>query len=334
MDVISQFLDNIKQKTTNPFIGTLIGVWLVRNWELVYTLFNFDEGCLLADKKKFVWDYYQDKDIWVEFLTNFGYALAFLIIGYVFVIISRIIMNVVYHRIIPFLNSKTVSTLVVDNARFETVKKSRDDYFKKIGELEEERIQLEQKNSLLNSLNIELNQSKKITESDLLTAQNKLIVLEEENKNLKINNDTIINENTKLVGEVRSLTTDLNNLSSDIQKLLFNDKLNFNKDSKRYLTKNLSNENISLNFSENLVNVVSHLKFNNKLEDFIEKAFMIKSGRVDKSRISFKDISYYIENGLMERTLSISENEKSLNNVQYKLSDLGEIVLKYRAVFM
>lgn len=51
MKIFESFVDNIKQKTTNPFFGTLILVWLVRNWELIYTLFNFDKDWLLSDKK-------------------------------------------------------------------------------------------------------------------------------------------------------------------------------------------------------------------------------------------------------------------------------------------
>ena len=57
MDITSSFFDNIKDKTTNPFFGTLIFVWLVRNWDLVYTVFNFDSDCNLEDKKEFIRKY-------------------------------------------------------------------------------------------------------------------------------------------------------------------------------------------------------------------------------------------------------------------------------------
>ncbi len=34
--------DNVLQKTTNPFFGTLIAIWLVHNWQFIYTIFNFE----------------------------------------------------------------------------------------------------------------------------------------------------------------------------------------------------------------------------------------------------------------------------------------------------
>ena len=80
MRIIESFVDNIKQKTTNPFFGTLILVWLVRNWELVYTLFNFDNDCTLSDKKQFIRDYYVSKFFWKELLLNIGIALCLMIL--------------------------------------------------------------------------------------------------------------------------------------------------------------------------------------------------------------------------------------------------------------
>lgn len=335
MDVISHFLDNIKQKTTNPFIGTLIGVWLVRNWELVYTLFNFDDGCLLADKKKFVWDYYQDKDIWIEFLTNFGYALAFLIIGYIFIIISRIILNVVYHKIIPFLNSKTVSSLVVDNARFETVKKSRDEYFKKIGELEEERIQLEQKNSLLNSKNIELLGSISLKDSDLKELNNNLINLTNERNDLNKKNVELSEEKSKLIDDINSLIKNVGILTESDRKLLLNSNIDIKNDYYKYVKKVNSNTHISLSFSDEFVKAVNYLKENGKEKDFLEKAYNLQSGYsvIKKDLVKYNDVKNYITVGLIERVIpNLDKNESDSSNT-YKLTDLGKMVLKYRVVF-
>ena len=43
-DFLVSFKDNFKEKTRNPFLGTYLIVWLIRNWELIYTLFNFDQN--------------------------------------------------------------------------------------------------------------------------------------------------------------------------------------------------------------------------------------------------------------------------------------------------
>lgn len=41
-DLFVSFKENIKGKTTNPFFGTLILVWIFHNWRLIYSIFNFD----------------------------------------------------------------------------------------------------------------------------------------------------------------------------------------------------------------------------------------------------------------------------------------------------
>ncbi|MRX66957.1 hypothetical protein SAMN06265349_102887 [Flavobacterium resistens] len=154
-DYISSFFDNIKDKTTNPFFGTLIFVWLVRNWDLVYTIFNFDSDCTLLDKKDFIRNYYAEKVAWQEIGYNIIIAFGVMLLSYGLIIISRLVVNVTNHNIIPRMNEKTVSKLVVNKNRFETVKKTRDEYFIRIQEIEEQVVTLEQKNTLLKKQNIE-----------------------------------------------------------------------------------------------------------------------------------------------------------------------------------
>ncbi len=69
-----------------------------------------------------------------------------MILSYILIVISRLVVNVTNHNIIPRMNEKTVSKLVVNKSRFEDVKKTRDEYFTKIQEYEQQVISLEQKN--------------------------------------------------------------------------------------------------------------------------------------------------------------------------------------------
>lgn len=181
-NIITSFFDNIKEKTSNPFFGTLIFVWLVRNWELVYTLFNFDSDCTLDDKKFFIRGYYFDKVLWLEILINIGIALGLMLLGYLLIIISRLFVNVTNHNIIPRMNEMTVSKLVVNRSSYQKVKNSRDEYFTKIEELGEVIIGLEQKNTIL-----------KNEQTELLNKQTDLIKNEkyysEEAKEFKMNFD-------------------------------------------------------------------------------------------------------------------------------------------------
>lgn len=129
MKILESFVDNIKQKTTNPFFGTLIIVWLVRNWELIYTLFNFDNDCNLNDKKQFIRNYINTQNHWYELLINILISLGLMILAYFLIVITRVFVNWIDHKIVPELNLKFVSKLVVSNSRFEESEKQRIDNY-------------------------------------------------------------------------------------------------------------------------------------------------------------------------------------------------------------
>jgi hypothetical protein len=158
MKILESFVDNIKQKTTNPFFGTLILVWLVRNWELIYSLFNFDSDCTLTDKKQFILNYINAQNHWFELFINITISLGLMILAYFLIVITRVFVNWIDHKIVPELNLKFVSKLVVSNSRFEESEKQRIDNY---NELLKER-------EHLNKLEVKINELKAtITKLDL-----------------------------------------------------------------------------------------------------------------------------------------------------------------------
>lgn len=198
MHIFSSFFDNLKQKTTNPFFGTLILVWAVRNWDLIYTLFNFDEDCDLADKKQFIRDYYSGKSLLIEFLSNVGLSLLFMIVGYSLIVITRVFVNWIDHKVIPELNLKFVSKLVVNSARYEESEKQRIDNYNLLISERENVNRLELKVSELkaniNHLENDLTDTQsrlRITESDLHKVTNEHQESEKKNKNLITQNETL-----------------------------------------------------------------------------------------------------------------------------------------------
>lgn len=268
MEFLSSFFDNIKEKTTNPFFGTLIFVWLVRNWELVFTLFNFDKDCTLENKKAFIQSYYYDKKIWEEILINIGIALALMLLAYLLIIISRVIVNITNHNITPRLNELTVSKLVVNKTRFETVRKSRDEYFTKIEELGETIIGLEQKNSLFKTDNIKLQGDVKQARDESERLIQKNIVLQETYNQQSADIERIKAENEKLI-EI--------NKSEYVQKIITQLHTNLNipkKVSETYV--HLSNEK-AMTFLTVLFDSISkgdnneNQRFNDLLVDILVK---------------------------------------------------------------
>ena len=47
------FKDNIKERVSNPFLGTFTLVWIVHNWKVVYAFFYFDKDWRLQQKIDF-----------------------------------------------------------------------------------------------------------------------------------------------------------------------------------------------------------------------------------------------------------------------------------------
>lgn len=114
LDSVSSFIDNLKAKVSNPFFGTLVAVWLVRNWNLVYGLFIFDDDCAMNDKFEFVRNHFNGKSIYNELWINITITFGLLILGYILLIASRFLANLVEHRITPNINKVAASNLVAN----------------------------------------------------------------------------------------------------------------------------------------------------------------------------------------------------------------------------
>lgn len=138
-DFLLSFGDNIKQKTTNPFLGTLIIVWSVDNWEFIYTIFNFEKGILLKDKLIFISKYLEPK----PFLTNLGIcilsSIGVLISTYFLLNLSRLIINFYEKKVTPLIYKITDKNSIILRTEYLIIKKERDDLLKKY-DLEREQI--------------------------------------------------------------------------------------------------------------------------------------------------------------------------------------------------
>lgn len=103
VEMFSSILSNYKSKIRNPFFGTLASVWLVRNWSIVYAIFNFDKECTMQDKVNYIQDYFNHKDYWNEFWINIGISFAILIVTYILLGFSRGLTDLYYKVIEPWI---------------------------------------------------------------------------------------------------------------------------------------------------------------------------------------------------------------------------------------
>lgn len=161
-DFILSFRENFREKTTNPFLGTYAVVWIIRNWELVYTLFNFDKTYTLAKKVQWINDYYSDKDFIEGLLFNILATFTALILSYLVLNLSRVIVNLSEKRLTPWIYLKTDSKSIVKKEVFELLRNERDDLQQRLDQERDSKSRLE---SRIKNLQEELlNEKNKKTE--------------------------------------------------------------------------------------------------------------------------------------------------------------------------
>jgi hypothetical protein len=163
-DFLISFRDNFKEKTRNPFLGTYLIVWVILNWELIYTLFNFDEKYKLENKVAFIKTYYAEQSFIGNLFKIVLWAFGLLILTYLLLALSRLITNFSEKRITPWIykitDSKSIvlketyENLRIENLRIETkLEKERENKKRLLIEISE----LEKTIDKINLSNIEEN---------------------------------------------------------------------------------------------------------------------------------------------------------------------------------
>lgn len=134
-DLLISFKDNVKAKSTNPFFGTLIIVWTIKNWNLFYALFNFDDNLLLKDKIAFIIEHFTSKPFWPNLAWCIVYSLITLVVSYALMNIARLIINFFEKIITPSVYKITDKGSIVLKTEYDTI---LENYKKLESKLEEE----------------------------------------------------------------------------------------------------------------------------------------------------------------------------------------------------
>ncbi|MDN3595285.1 hypothetical protein [Zunongwangia endophytica] len=182
-NTIVSLKDNLYEKTKNPFLGTYILVWLVRNWELVFTILNFDDDYKLSDKVEFVKLYYFDHGFLLGLLINIGWTFLVLIITYLLLASSKLISNAYENIISPWLSKKIDSKLVVPKEKFENLREERNDLLSYLRRERDTRKVLEDQITLLE---IKIKDDKILKEERVFKTFHRLEIMERFNHFLSI----------------------------------------------------------------------------------------------------------------------------------------------------
>lgn len=151
--ILDSVKENINQKIKTPFFGALIIVWSFHNWELLYTLFNFDSDNLRVEKIGIIRNYFNQNNFYTGLVFSAKWALITMVVSYIFVNISRGITLFFDKHVTPNLYRLIDKSKIVLREELEQEKKKSElfqtkyeDERKRRGELEIERDELEKKN--------------------------------------------------------------------------------------------------------------------------------------------------------------------------------------------
>lgn len=308
MEVINSFFSNIKDKLTNPYFGTLILVLIIHHWELIFGIFNFDENFTLNKKLEFVENYITNNITWISFLLDALYALFYMLVGYLIVVLTRSIVISVEFSLMPFITGKIVNKNVVRRTEYDEAVKEREQYFDQYEE---------QRNYVRNFSKTIDEQTKQIKQKD---------------ENLLKQTNTISETIGTLDSTRKSLESikDLNSEKSKQIEQLKNAIESLEKENDNYLEK---------------VKGYEHLYFSGKSQNFYstpdkfppEILIKVKELKNDDKWKSFIYVGGYFEYGGTVGGEIINEMiEKGLvfeRNKRKDLSPIGKIIFRYNKVF-
>jgi hypothetical protein len=117
-DIFDSFKDSVKERTTNPFLGTLIIVWILKNWKLVYSLFYFDSRFTLAERLLYIDTYFKQSSFLLNVLYAICITIGVLITTYLLLGLSRLIGNLYHKLLIPWVYYITDKGSIVEKSEY------------------------------------------------------------------------------------------------------------------------------------------------------------------------------------------------------------------------
>ena len=212
MDFFNSFFQNVKDKLTNPFFGTLGFILIFHHWEFWYTLFNFDKDCTRSEKLAILRAMATKEFSFYDIAEDIGWTVLFVLIGYLVVFLTRALSLAFDHKIMTWLTRKVVSKKVILLETHKTVVTERDRYSEQYEEqrqrvrnfsanLDQQTKQIQEKDTLIllegEKVN-KLNEKNTLLQSDLAESNRKLEQLKSENTNQDDKISVLEDQNEKI----------------------------------------------------------------------------------------------------------------------------------------
>lgn len=204
-DLLISFKDNIKTKTSNPFFGALILIWSTRNWDLLFSIFNFDSKTTLEEKRNFIITHFTNRPFIETLLWCVLETFIILLISYTLINIARLIVNFFDKRVTPLVYKWTDENSIVLKTVYQASENDRKRLEKRVEEEREAKLKLQEDYDKL---------EKRITE--LLTEKNTVKQNNEEEQSTKK-----VKSNTGITANEEKLTLLFNNFQKEKKVVAF-----------------------------------------------------------------------------------------------------------------
>lgn len=308
MDYLNSFFQNIKDKLSNPFFGTLIFILIIHHWELWYTLFNFDKNYTRNAKVSLIRNLAEHELSTKNILNDILYALLISLCGYLIVVGTRTLSMLIEFRIMPIITGKIIDKNVVLKSIHDETVSERDEYAEKYEE--------QRKNVRILSKNYdEQTEQIKQKDQDLLKQSETISNTIRELDNIKKKLENSQSENNIKKTQISQLNNSLEELKKDLDiNLEIKEKyehLFFNQDNTLFYTS-------SKKFPPEVTDKVFQLKKENKWKTFLEVGTFFTQGGT-MSGIALTD--------MIEKGLAFERDKKD------EFTPLGKIIWRYRKVF-
>lgn len=284
-DIWDSFTEYVKTRLTNPFLATLIVVWIIRNFTFVFSLFNFDSGETREQKLEYIENYLSIHETWSELGWNVSISFSVIFSSFILLLVSRALTNG-YSLALSFLNKHTAKSTMIEVEdhnklllEYANLKKERDVFRSEASSHDGQINDLVER---LSSKTAELS----IFESELAKEKNSKLTIENENENLKAK---------------------VENLEKEVKELLSIDE------SSHELIRGLPEHNDDGLVLQNFNPTIPH--------DYIAKELNNYSNRIIKNLMNFRESNTFKTLKRVQRTglINIYTNGKLLELLYYML---------------
>lgn len=220
MEYFNSFFQNIKDKLTNPFFGTLIIVLILHHPQFWYSLFNFDDGVNLRQKIVYLREIGYREFSYETITDDILCALSFVFLGYFIIVGTRALSMWIEYCVMPYITKKIVSKNLVSRTEYNEVVKERDEYSEKY---EDQRKTVRNMSKDYDTISEEANnKNSQINhlQHEITTLNNKVAAEKSTANRFRTSFDALEKEKSELDSKYEILNNRFELLNSDNSKLL------------------------------------------------------------------------------------------------------------------